>query len=88
MSWTFLSNHGHVVVQLSKNPDLKISELAALVGITDRRVAAILRDLQEAGYLTVIKDGRRNSYAVDLDKQLRHDAENTKTLGDLLRVWH
>ncbi|MFM7030844.1 MAG: winged helix-turn-helix domain-containing protein [Micrococcales bacterium] len=87
MSWTFLSNHGHVAVQLSQNPDQRISELAERVGITERRVAAILRDLQEAGYLSVAKDGRRNLYEVDLSKSLRHQSENRKTLGDLLSVW-
>ena len=87
MSWTFLSNHGHVIVQLAQNPDLKISELADRVGITERRVAAILKELQDAGYISVTKDGRRNIYAVNTNGKLRHDAENNKSLGDLLRIW-
>jgi DNA-binding MarR family transcriptional regulator len=86
MSWTFLSNHGHVIVQLARNPELKISELADLVGITERRVAAILRELQEAGYILVAKEGRRNYYQVNLDGRLRHDAESAKSVGDLIAV--
>ena len=87
MSWTFLSNHGHVVVQLANDPELRIADLADRVGITERRVAAILKDLQEAGYITVSKQGRRNIYQVKKSRKLRHDAESNKSLGDLLGIF-
>ena len=64
MNWTFLGNHGHVILQLAKNPDVKIADLAALVGVTERHARAIVNDLREAGYVEVQKSGRRNSYRV------------------------
>lgn len=87
MSWTFLSNHGHVVVQLAKNPEIKLSELAAAIGVTERHVSSVLNDLREAGYLEVTKDGRQNKYRLRADLPLRHDAESYKSLQDLLAVF-
>lgn len=87
MNWTFLGNHGHVIVQIAKTPDIKVSDLAALVGVTERHARAIVNDLKEAGYIDVTKDGRRNSYRVNSDKPLRHTAESNRTLGDLLAVF-
>lgn len=87
MNWTFLGNHGHVILQLAKNPDVKIADLAALVGVTERHARAIVNDLREAGYVEVQKSGRRNSYRVIEGKPLRHSAEADKTLGDLLSIF-
>jgi DNA-binding transcriptional regulator PaaX len=87
MNWTFLSNHGHVIVQISQHPDIKVTELAAQVGITERRVREIIAELREAGYLEVTKSGRRNSYRVLEGKSLRHSAEATHTLAELLGVF-
>lgn len=87
MNWTFLSNHGHVIVQISQNPDIKLTELAAQVGITERRVREIIAELRDAGYLEVTKSGRRNTYRVMPKKPLRHSAEATHTLAELLGVF-
>ena len=87
MSWTFLSNHGHVAVQLAKNPDIKVAELAALIGVTERHISSVLNDLREAGYLEVTKEGRNNRYRLLVDGPLRHNAESYKTLQDLLNVF-
>ena len=74
-NWTFLSNHAHVLVCVAKNPDVRLSEVAALVGIRERTVHRIVHDLLDAGYISVTKDGRNNVYSVDLDKPLRHPLE-------------
>ena len=87
MSWTFLSNHGHVAVQLAKNPDIKISELAQLIGVTERHIRSVLNDLREAGYIEVTRQGRQNRYSLVLDRPLRHSAESYRTLKDLLEVF-
>lgn len=87
MSWTFLSNHGHVAVQIAKNPDVKVSELAALIGVTERHVRSVLNDLKEAGYLSVTRNGRQNRYELLTDKPLRHDAESYRTIQDLLEIF-
>ena len=84
--WTFLSNHAHVLIALAKNPDMRIRDLADAVGITERAVAQILTDLQDAGVLQRRRDGRRNVYSVDRDAPLRHKVEAHRTVGDILRL--
>ena len=87
MSWTFLSNHGHVIVQLSKNPDIKLAELAQVIGVTERHISSVINDLRDAGYIRVIKEGRKNRYQVVLEMPLRHSAESHKTIQDVLQVF-
>lgn len=87
MSWTFLSNHGHVVVQLSQNPELKVSELAQNIGVTERHVRSVLLDLRDAGYLEVVRVGRQNRYKLKTNLPLRHDAESNKSLRDLVAIF-
>jgi len=74
-SWTFLTNHSHVLICIAKQPDIRLSEVADLVGIGERSVHRIVHDLESAGYLQVIKEGRRNVYRIDLDQPLRHPLE-------------
>jgi DNA-binding transcriptional regulator PaaX len=87
MSWTFLSNHGHVVIQISRHPDIRLTDLAAQVGVTERHARAIVNDLREAGYVEVTKSGRRNAYRVNSKKPLRHSAESDHSLNDLLTIF-
>lgn len=84
-TWTFLSNHAHVLVCLAADPNTRVRDVAAEVGITERRVNGILADLEEAGIITVYKSGRRNSYEIDRKARLRHPLEAHKTVGDLLK---
>ena len=63
-SWTFLSNHGHVLVAIKESPDARLRELAARVGISERAVQLIVRDLERAGYVVKERSGRRNHYIV------------------------
>lgn len=84
-TWTFLSNHAHVLVCLAADPNTRVRDVAAEVGITERRVNGILADLEEAGIITVYKAGRRNSYEIDRKARLRHPLEAHKTVGDLLK---
>ena len=74
-NWTFLTNHSHVLICIAKQPDIRLSEVADLVGIGERSVHRIVHDLESAGYLRVIKEGRRNVYEIDLDQPLRHPLE-------------
>ena len=86
-TWTFLSNHGHVLVAVSRQPDARIRDLAATVGITERSAQLILRDLEEAGYVTRTRVGRRNVYSVHPEGRLRHPAENETSVRDLLSIF-
>lgn len=84
--WTFLSNHAHVLIALAKDPTLRIRDLAATVGITERAVAGILSDLEEAGILTRERTGRRNVYEVEADEPLRHPVESHRKVRDILQL--
>src|SRR5579872_522378 len=43
--WTLLTNHGHVLVLLARNPSIVLREVAVKVGITERAVQRIIADL-------------------------------------------
>ena len=85
-NWTLLSNHGHVLVCLSRDPEARLRDVAADVGITERAVQKIVRDLQDGGMISVAKNGRRNSYHIHNKQSLRHELEASCTLQDLIRV--
>jgi hypothetical protein len=84
--WTFFSNYGHVLVCLSRNREARLRDVAAAVGITERAVQKIVRDLQNEGFLTVTKQGRCNRYRINRRKSLRHDLESHCTVGKLLTL--
>ncbi len=84
--WTFLTNHAHVLFCIAKDPEVRLRDVAAQVGITERAVQRIVTDLEGAGYLTVSKEGRRNRYQVHPDAPLRHSIERHRTVKELLEL--
>ncbi len=82
--WTFLSNHGHVLVCLAGDPSMRIREMALRVGISERAVQRIVGELTEAGYVRRTREGRRNRYTVQRDLPLRHPVEAHRRVGDLV----
>lgn len=85
-SWTFLTNHAHVLVCIAADPDTRLRDVADLVGITERAAQLIVADLAEAGYLTRTRQGRRNHYEVHPDLPLRHPLERDHSVGGLLKA--
>lgn len=83
-TWTFLSNHGHVLVCIAQDPHARVRDIAEEVGITERSVTGILSDLETAGVIEKIKDGRRNTYRVKRSVKLRHPLEAHRTVGSLI----
>jgi DNA-binding IclR family transcriptional regulator len=86
--WTFLTNHAHVLLCIAQDPEQRIRDLAARVGISDRAVQRILVELEEAGYLRHERDGRRNRYEVLGARPLRHPVERHCTIADLVAMVH
>ena len=84
--WTFFSNYGHVLVCLARNREARLRDVALEVGITERAVQKIVRDLQDADMLTVTKQGRCNRYRINKRKSLRHGLESHCTVGKLLNL--
>lgn len=85
-TWTFLSNHGHVLICLAADAHQTLPEIASRVGITTRAVQLILGDLVDGGYVTRRKVGRRNSYRIDPDGRLRHPLEAHHRIADLINA--
>lgn len=86
MSWTFFTNHAHVLFCLAGDPGMRLRDVAERVGITERAAQRIVAELQEAGYLVIEREGRRNTYQVETSIPLRHPVEEHVSLGAVLDV--
>jgi hypothetical protein len=85
-SWTFLTNHAHVLVCIADDPDTRGRDIAERVGITERAAQAIIADLVADGYVTRTRVGRRNRYEIHPDLPLRHPLEADHSIGELLSM--
>jgi Mn-dependent DtxR family transcriptional regulator len=84
-TWRFVTNHAHVLEAIATDPAIRVRDIAAMIGITERTVAQIVGDLEQAGYLTKTRDGRRNHYEVHEKLPLRHPQHRHRTVGELIR---
>ena len=84
MGWTFLTNHAQVLLCVANSPSITAREIAIQVGITERAVQRILRDLDEAGYISHTREGRQNRYEIHADRPMRHPAQHGHAVRDLL----
>jgi DNA-binding MarR family transcriptional regulator len=85
-TWTFLTNHAHVLLCISSDHSMRLREVADRVGITERAAQRIVRDLCDAGYLTRTRVGRRNHYEVNGELPMRHPVEHASQVGALLHL--
>ncbi|MDR0341526.1 MAG: MarR family winged helix-turn-helix transcriptional regulator [Nocardiopsaceae bacterium] len=83
-SWTLLTGHGHVLVEIARNPNVRIRDIGSAVDLTERSVQAIVSDLEAAGYISRTRIGRRTRYAVNPDSPFRHSAQAGLRIGPLL----
>jgi predicted transcriptional regulator len=83
-SWTFLTNHAHVLIAISRDGELRQRDIAHAVGITTGAVQRIIDDLEEGGYIRRERVGRRNHYLVTADLPLRHPLERPHSVQELL----
>ena len=70
--WSFVTNHARVLACIAADPTVRLKDISALVGITERTAAQIVRELERAAYLTKERIGRRNRYVVFGAEKLRH----------------
>ena len=85
-SWSFLSNHGRALLCLAHDPGMRLRDIAANLGITERSAYGIVADLTEAGYVAKLKDGRRNHYQIQAHLPLPESTSRERTLGDVLAL--
>ena len=84
--WTFLTNYGHVLLCIARDPEARLRDIAGEVGITERAVQAIVGDLVDDGYLERERNGRRNSYRVHYSAPMRHPTAAGHQVGEVLAV--
>jgi len=85
-SWTFLTNHFHVLVVLARDSESRVRDISDEVGITQRAVQRIIAELITEKILSVEKMGRRNSYQINHSTSLKHSLESKHTVGELLKL--
>ena len=85
--WTFLTNHAHLLLAVARDPDVRVHELAGLVGISDRAALMILDDLETAGYLERERVGRRNRYTIHPHRPFRHPTTAAHEIDELIAIF-
>jgi DNA-binding MarR family transcriptional regulator len=85
--WSFLTNHGLVLLYISKNPECTTRQIASAINITERTVHRILLDLEAEGYITRERTGKGNIYQINRELDLRHELTKALQVGDLLQLW-
>ncbi len=85
-NWTFLTNHARVLLLVAYDPGVRLRDIAASVGITERSAYGIVTDLAEAGYVVKQKDGRRNRYQVQTHLPLPDPTSQERTVGEVLAL--
>lgn len=84
--WTFLTNHTRALMVISEDPKVRLRDIAATIGVTERATQRIIADLEEAGYLSHERIGRRNVYRIESEQNLRRGLEQNSQLRSLLEA--
>ena len=84
--WTFITNHGLVLDYIARNPRSTTRVIAQAVGITERTTHKIIAELEEAGYVSRKKVGRKNQYQINFNLPLRHPSHSGVVVGELLQM--
>jgi hypothetical protein len=83
-NWSFLTNHAQALLCIAHDPGVRLRDIAATVGVTERSAHDIIADLVTAGYVVKDKDGRRNRYSIHEHLPLPDPISNGRTVGELL----
>ncbi|HEY2777172.1 MAG TPA: winged helix-turn-helix domain-containing protein [Gaiellaceae bacterium] len=84
--WTFLTSHGSVLLEVAREPDATVREIAERAGLTERQAHRVLADLVDDGYLERERVGRRNHYRIDAARPMRHPSVADRRVGELLEA--
>ena len=86
-SWGFLTTHARVLLCIAHDPDARLRDIAASLGVTERRAHGIVTDLTQAGYLIRQKDGRRNRYQVQAHLPLPGPGTREPAIGEIVALF-
>jgi hypothetical protein len=84
--WTFLTNHARVLLCIARDPGVRLREIAATLGITERTAFGVVADLTGAGYVIKERDGRRNRYEIQHHVPLAEPTSEERTIGEMLEL--
>jgi len=84
--WNFLTNHARVLLCIARDPGVRLRDIAAGLGITERSAHGIIADLTTAGYVVKQKHGRRNRYQIQEHLPLPEPATLEPAIGDVLAM--
>ena len=82
--YSCLSNQLALLMMLEARGAITTRELSLSLGITERAVHRILKDLAEHGLISISKRGYRNCYTVHAERPVGHPAFPWLTVADLL----
>jgi hypothetical protein len=85
-SWGFLTNHARVLLCIADDPGARLRDISASLGITERSAHTIVTDLIHDGYVSKVKDGRRNRYQIRAERPLPEPASRQPTIGELVAL--
>ena len=85
-SWSFLTNHARVLLCIAHDPGVRLRDIAATLGITERSAHGIVTDLADAGYVMKQKDGRRNRYQIQAHLPLPKAGTGQPAIGEVLAL--
>jgi len=84
--WTFLSSHGRVLLCIARDPEVRLREIAADLGLTERSAYALVSDLVDGGYILKEKDGRRNRYRIQAHLPFPEATDRALAIGEILEI--
>ena len=85
-NWSFLTSHARVLLCIAHDPGVRLRDIAARLGITERSAYGIVTELAEAGYVVKQKDGRRNRYEIQTHLPLPEPTSRERTVGEILAL--
>jgi DNA-binding IclR family transcriptional regulator len=85
-SWSFLTNHGRALVCIAHDPGVRLRDIAASLGVTERTAFGIVSDLTAAGYVSKDREGRRNRYEIQVQQPLGETVGRDLTIGEVLEL--
>src|SRR5579862_5708757 len=84
--WAFLTNHARTLICIARDPGARLREIGERIGVTERAAHRIVSELLAAGYITRVRDGRRNRYSINADRPLLDPLARDQSVGDLLNA--
>jgi DNA-binding IscR family transcriptional regulator len=83
-NWDLLSNHGKVLICIARDSEIRVADIATMVGIKERAVQRILADLRDEGVLSSSRQGRRNRYRLNRRSRAGWAPAGRVSIGDVV----